>query len=33
MQASYGPIARRSAVITAGAALIMVVLSTVLGGA
>jgi ATP synthase protein I len=33
MLASYGPIARRSAVITAGAALIMVVLSTVLGGA
>jgi ATP synthase protein I len=32
MLASYGPIARRSAVITAGAALIMVVLSTVLGG-
>ena len=33
MLASYGPIARRSAVLTAGAALIMVVLSTVLGGA
>jgi ATP synthase protein I len=33
MLASYGPIARCSAVITAGAALIMVVLSTVLGGA
>lgn len=33
MLASYGPIARRSAVITAGAALIMVVLSTILGGA
>jgi len=33
MLASYGPIARRSAVVTAGAALIMVVLSTVLGGA
>ena len=33
MLASYGPIARRSAVTTAGAALIMVVLSTVLGGA
>jgi ATP synthase protein I len=32
MLASYGPIARRSAVITAGAALIMVVLSTILGG-
>ena len=33
MLASYGPIARRSAAITAGAALIMIVLSTVLGGA
>jgi ATP synthase protein I len=33
MLASYGPIARRSAVITAGVALIMVVLSTILGGA
>jgi len=33
MLASYGPIARRSAVVTAGAALIMVVLSAVLGGA
>ena len=33
MLASYGPIARRSAAITAGAALIMVVLSTILGGA
>ena len=33
MLASYGPIARRSAVVTAGAALIMIVLSTVLGGA
>lgn len=33
MLASYGPIARRSAVITAGAALIMVVVSTILGGA
>jgi ATP synthase protein I len=33
MLASYGPIARRSAVITAGAALIMVVLSIILGGA
>ncbi len=32
MLASYGPIARRSAVVTAGAALIMVVLSTILGG-
>ncbi len=32
MLASYGPIARRSAVITAGAALIMVVLSMILGG-
>jgi ATP synthase protein I len=32
MLASYGPIARRSAVITAGAALIMIVLSTILGG-
>ena len=32
MLASYGPIARRSAVITAGAALVMVVLSTILGG-
>ncbi len=32
MLASYGPIARRSAVIAAAAALIMVVLSTVLGG-
>ena len=32
MLASYGPIARRSAVLTGGAALIMVVLSTVLGG-
>ncbi len=32
MLASYGPIARRSAVITAGAAVIMVVLATVLGG-
>ena len=32
MLASYGPIARRSAVITAGAALIMVVLSTIFGG-
>ena len=32
MLASYGPIARRSAVITAGAALIMVVLSTIIGG-
>ena len=33
MLASYGPIARRSAVVTAGAAVIMVVLATVLGGA
>ncbi|MGP8001910.1 MAG: hypothetical protein ACLPKI_31995 [Streptosporangiaceae bacterium] len=33
MLASYGPIARRSAAVTAGAALIMIVLSTVLGGA
>jgi ATP synthase protein I len=33
MLASYGPIARRSAAITAGAALIMVVLSTIFGGA
>ena len=33
MLASYGPIARRSAAVTAGAALIMVVLSTILGGA
>lgn len=32
MLASYGPIARRSAAITAGAAVIMVVLATVLGG-
>jgi len=32
MLASYGPIARRSAVIAAVAALIMVVLSTILGG-
>jgi ATP synthase protein I len=32
MLASYGPIARRSAAVTAGAALIMVVLSTILGG-
>jgi ATP synthase protein I len=32
MLASYGPIARRSAVITAGAAVIMVVIATVLGG-
>ncbi len=32
MLASYGPIARRSAVITAGAAVIMVVLAAVLGG-
>jgi ATP synthase protein I len=32
MLASYGPIARRSAVVTAGAALILVVLSTILGG-
>jgi ATP synthase protein I len=32
MLASYGPIARRSAVITAGAAAIMVVLAAVLGG-
>jgi ATP synthase protein I len=32
MLASYGPIARRSAVVTAGAAVIMVVLATVLGG-
>jgi ATP synthase protein I len=32
MLASYGPIARRSAVITAGAAVIMVVLATVLDG-
>ena len=32
MLASYGPIARRSAVIAAAAALIMVVLSTILGG-
>ncbi len=33
MLASYGPIARRSAVVTAGAALIMVLLSTIFGGA
>jgi ATP synthase protein I len=32
MLASYGPIARRSAAVTGGAALIMVVLSAVLGG-
>jgi ATP synthase protein I len=32
MLASYGPIARRSAVSTAAAALIMVVLSVILGG-
>lgn len=32
MLASYGPIARRSAAVTAGAALIMVVLSTIFGG-
>ncbi len=32
MLASYGPIARRSAAVTAAAALIMVVLSTILGG-
>jgi len=32
MLASYGPIARRSAAITAGAAAIMVALSAVLGG-
>lgn len=32
MLASYGPIARRAAVVTAGAALIMIVLSTILGG-
>ncbi len=32
MLASYGPIARRSAVVTAGAAVIMVVLATFLGG-
>lgn len=33
MLASYGPIARRSAAVTAGAALIMVLLSTIFGGA
>ncbi len=33
MLASYGPIARRAAVVTAGAALIMIVLSTIFGGA
>ena len=33
MLASYGPIARRSAVVAAGAAAIMIVLSGVLGGA
>jgi ATP synthase protein I len=32
MQASYGPIARRSAVVAAGAALIMIALSAALGG-
>jgi ATP synthase protein I len=32
MLASYGPIARRSAAVTAGAALILVVLSTIFGG-
>ena len=32
MLASYGPIARRSAAITAGAAVIMVALATALGG-
>lgn len=32
MLASYGPIARRSAVVAAGAAVIMIVLSAVLGG-
>jgi len=32
MLASYGPIARRSAVVAAAVALIMVVLSTILGG-
>lgn len=33
MLASYGPIARRSAVVAAGAAVIMIALSTALGGA
>ena len=33
MLASYGPIARRSAVVAAGAAAIMIALSAVLGGA
>lgn len=32
MLASYGPIARRSAVVAAGAAVIMIVLSVLLGG-
>jgi ATP synthase protein I len=32
MQASYGPIARRSAVVAAGAAVIMIALSAALGG-
>ncbi|MGI8449504.1 MAG: hypothetical protein ACR2MP_20450 [Streptosporangiaceae bacterium] len=32
MLASYGPIARRSAVVAAGAAVIMIALSAVLGG-
>ena len=32
MLASYGPIARRSAVVAAGAAVIMIVLSALLGG-
>ena len=32
MLASYGPIARRSAVVAAGAAVIMIVLSTAFGG-
>jgi ATP synthase protein I len=32
MLASYGPIARRSAVVAAGAAVIMIALSTALGG-
>jgi ATP synthase protein I len=33
MLASYGPIARRSAVVAAGAAVIMIVLGVLLGGA
>ena len=33
MLASYGPIARRSAVVAAGAAVIMIVLCGLLGGA